>query len=381
MKRLTFIYTLFGLLTAAAVQAQVEVPLYYDASERRLGIYLGVGGSSQQIYIFDTGSQPLILNSGTDSGTATDQNLSSSITYGAGTFDFDLYNGDVQIMDASGNTYGSASNIDFGKTQESGGQNTGPGVNGGFAGVMGAGPAGDTFIASGSSTDFNLFSLMGQQTLGPDLMPGFSLQIRGANATLTIGITEDAWNATESKVAMNAANPSLPQQYPDGTATHLNNQINSTLMLTTEDGNDTYTAADAVGTRLDTGAPEFSIDNGGSKIDVPSSFLTPESEPGEFLVDPGTELALSTIGTVGPSNAWDFGFTTTSSGTTETKLTDASSSSMNAGLEPFLQYDITFLLDDGDGNGFVGFTTIPEPASGSLLLGAGLVWLLRRRQR
>ncbi len=386
MKRLTFSFALLGYLMAApCVQAQLEVPLYYDASERRVGIYLGVGGSSQQIFLFDTGSQPLILNSGTDSGTATNQNQTGQIDYGLGDFVFDSYSGDVQMMDAGGNTYGSAVNMNFGKSHEVGGMNTGPGINtgAGYAGIMGAGPAGDIFNNSNGSTNgttptFNLFSLMGQQTLAPGLMPGFTVRIRSeTDATLTIGVSADAWNATPSKVAMNPADPSLPQQYPDGTPTHLNNQLNTTLTLTSEDGNDTYTSAGEVETRLDTGAQEFLIREDGTTIDIPSSFQQISSAH----VDPNNTIGLLADGSDGPSSDWGFSFVSTFTGTTEVDVSSDSDPSLNAGLEPFLQYDITFLLDDGDGNGFIGFTAIPEPATGSLLLAAGFAWLLRRRQQ
>lgn len=364
---------------APPVWSQIEIPLevhYDDEGYQYVGVHLSLGNSgTYNLYLLDTGSQPLMVSQGIALGGAVSQNTSGTISYGATSsdaFSFDTYQGSVHFKDVNNATH--SATVQFGVLTSSGGL---PG--GAPGGILGAGPAADNYTntnpeTSGSTPTFNLFSIIGQMEVDPSLRKGFTIRVDGANSLLTIGISHEYWNTVPLQLPMQTA--SSPHYPHTNAPTYDQDQIASTVTFEGSGGSPAYVASPARSIKIDSGAPTaFFIPDNEEELNTLQSdgFLTPDGD--KWSVSAGTLLSVDAI--LGYEYFADSGPTST-----ETEVYNPGSSGtyshFNTGINPFNQYEITFLLDNGHGEGFVGFNPIPEPGTWTLLLLGGAFALWRR---
>lgn len=356
-------------------QSPIQIPLeiFPDPDgNQRIGIQLSLGHSGEyNLYLLDTGSQPLIVKDGVARGGTVFQGTSGSISYGSQSSDsvsFDTYQGAVRLKDTN--------NVEYFADVQFGVQTTSAGLPGGAAGgILGAGPAVDAFTntnpgTSGSTPSFNLFSIIGQIAVDPSLMYGYSIRVDGANSVLTIGISQEFWNAIPIKLTMRApSSPTAP--YPNtGATTYESDQIASTVTFEGAGGAPIYVADDpARPVKIDSGAPTgyFVTDSTAEYQEIQTDgFLTSDE------VVAGTSISLDAI--------TGYDYLAGASGPTETKVYEFGTSGtyphFNTGINPFNQYEIVFLLEGG----YVGFIPIPEPNISFLTAAGALAFLWRGRR-
>lgn len=368
--------SLFAALSSGWSQIYIPLRAYTQegTSDQRIGIELAIGDSGQYYeYILDTGSDPLMVMNGVDIGNATDLYLTGEASYGASgsvKFDFHVYQADVHLRDRQGTVY--TTNVQFGQAVAG---STMPGNAAG--GILGAGPAAHVFENKHDPTksetpSFNLYSILGQIAVPEGLMGGFTIRLDGANSMLTIGITESYWN-TVSKVPMQPGSP--PANFPNtNLPTYDSDQISTQVTFTNLMG-ETFTTTTEF--KIDSGAPD-------------NFFITDTSEDYQELLDGGFlqsgtgDSSLLIEGVTVSIPSLDYEFVVSSLKATQVTVYESGASGTyphyNTGINPYNEYEITYLFDDGTGQGYVGFLPVPEASSVMLVL-FGLGTLCHRRRR
>jgi len=368
-----------GILVAVMPSgwSQIHIPLrsyYEDGTYQRIGIELAIGGSDEYYeYILDTGSDALMIKHGVDIGGATFVGTTGQASYGASggdTFNFGTYIGTVQLKDKLGGVH--STTVEFGRADSGSSMpGTAPG------GILGAGPSAHTYTNKDGTTQpetptFNLFSILGQITVPEGLMGGFTIRLDGENSMLTIGISESYWDQVTNKVTMTAA--SSPVDFPNtGLPTYDDDQMSGTVIFTNAEG-ETFTRVTPF--KIDSGAPD--------NFYVTHSEATYEEllERG-FLVNASGGVANLMDGITVSVPEMDYEFVVGPEYATQVTVYEHNHPGtyphFNTGINPYNAYEVTFLFDDGSGNGYVGFLPIPEPSSVMLVL-LGIGTLLRRRR-
>lgn len=340
---------------------QILIPLhiYEEDGYQRVGIHLSLGNSDDyHLYLLDTGSQPLIVNSQIALGDSVPQNTSGTMIYGAtgsDSYTFNTYPGTVKLRDIHDNVH--STTVQFGALTES--EEI---IGGGAGGILGAGPAAHLFHNTNPETKdetptFNLFSILGQIEVDSNLMKGFTIRFNGDNSILTVGITQEYWLSVPEKIPMQPAASSPP--YPNtGAPTWDGDQIAGEISFSND--SETYTTGTAP-IKIDSGAPEaFYVSDTQEEFDTlqEDGFLSSVSE-GSAKILGGTLLGI--VGT-------DYLYAV-NSGTPASDVTvyepgsSGTYAHFNTGINIFHYYEITFLLDDGTGTGYVGLRAIPEPSA------------------
>ncbi len=395
-----------GLLCAPltyAQQAPYSVPLYlqpgasYDDNGStayypyRIGVdLLFEGASGPQRYMLDTGSVSLVAGDNMKLGNSvTDTNVSGKIAYGnSGTNNLLVHpaSGSVSFYDAGKGanvvTVNSASFVTaYDHEGTVGDWDLTPGASsaleGQYAGILGAG-YNQKFFNQSETPDqqFNLFSLLGQVDMGSAL-PGFSIRINriSMEGVLTIGIDSMKLSQAQYQVAFPAQTiPSPTEPIPNSGGVQPRNQyqINAVATVngvTVEDSS----MSSSLHVLLDTGAPTTEIL--GVSTPTPDGAL-PQGTPVAFTAD--------------DLNGGDFIYSLMASGVSDpqdleslinTKLSGAGDFESNIGLNPFLEYEIMFVLNDGSGNSVVALTPVPEPATIAWVAAVGLIAIVGMRRR
>lgn len=393
------------LLTVTSLRAQVEIPLTYDPNTTRVGIKLSFLTSTPGIYttpipfLLDTGSPGLLVNEGVDVGASTqtvpmEQGLARfGIGPSSGGNPFNEMIGTLGLTDIHGaihsvNTnYGQAFTGSFDGTFYSMGgtvNDDSVDTDGNKAnGILGAGLTGGFY----ENHNFSLLSIISQIEAGPGLTPGFTVDLLSDSPTLTIGVTDQQISAF---TATSALNPTLsgPTAFPNtGYSTYDQKQTSFHLDI----GGMEYEAETNPGgepteipVTLDTGAPTGVLltgENSDYNLTLPTT--VPDANAEQDAVLEGTTIVVTNEDgdtlyeyVTGPeteeisiSNGTDFAPPT-------------SDAHFNSGVNAFLQAKITFVLGATAGDpGYVGYTIIPEPTTGSFLLFSGASYLLLRRRK
>lgn len=379
-----------GVVPAAA---QIEIPLTYDPASLRVGIQASFETSTPgvftapQHFLLDTGSPGFLVNEGVDIGASTSTNTQDLAEFGLSnnTFNpFNEYTGTIGFLDknAARHTvtanFGQAfSGMYDGTNYPDGGTVENDPVTPG--GDLANGILGASLHPSGYTGNVTLFSLLGQINVGPGLTPGFTIDLVSSSPMLTIGVTDaQIANFTHTvTLNANAAGDVFPTT---GLPTYNQKQISVDFNIggtdfkatTNPGGNPT-----AIPVTLDTGAPDSAIQTGDN---VDFHLTIPDTLPNENSDGDKIESGTAVIVTNEDGDTL-YSFVTADSGAEEFKIESSSNDAhFNSGIEPFLQNKVTFVLGNTAGSGYVGFTVIPEPTTGSLLLGSVAGYFLARRR-
>ncbi|WP_309382733.1 hypothetical protein [Cerasicoccus frondis] len=376
------------LITTHFLQAQVEVPLQLinvGDDVYRVGINLSFGAESgateQRLFLFDTGSSPLIANENVDIGNSAFSGREGLASYGFNDDDkhpYKVYNGSVIIEDRQGATH-TISNVDFGQayttsTYPNGGYLTEPP----FYGIIGASLTPSLY--EWESNTYALYSALGQIAAGSGLKPGFTVDIASSKKSLYMGVSDQQIANFDFVAPMNhlVGTAASYNVFPNtGYTTYSQNIINTRLAINGEE-----LSTEAIPTAFDSGAPDVTLLTGPTDWpdlnipEVPSEYLTTEGEF-EYITD-GVPLVLGVFegdGIINYDSEYAYHPTRTEVKTAE------EDAHLNTGILPFFYYQMTFLLDDGTGQGYVGFTLVPEPEHYALGLGALSLIVLAVRRR
>ncbi len=399
MKNTLHYYLAFAIscIGLTQLQATVSVPLYLlqgnsSSNPYRLGVdLLFAGSSTPQRYMLDTGSVALVAGQNMHLGSSTfDTDKAGEISYGGGSDAVKVYQGTgtVSLYD-SGKALSvlTVNNANFARAYHStdarwdlsGGASAA--FEGQYAGVLGAGynyKEIPTNALPGSPVAFSLFSLLAQADLSADT-PGFSIRVDKSSktGTLTLGLTEAHLSTIEYKTAFQAQSgdslPNIPNTNDVGPRAQYQvkgeGYIGDTKVLGPN-------GEDHLPVVFDTGGPGTSFEYA--------------TQPGPQTVPGGTDIELL-MQILNESETFHYDFTSSS----ETSLNElaslllttvsASTASndpfhLNAGLNPFLDKEIFFVLGDGTSDPYIGFRAIPEPQTILWVSVLGIAALVARRK-
>jgi len=394
MKSTFYAPALFLSTIGIPLAAQIDIPIYLGevGGALRIGIDVAFGdnggATTPHRFLFDTGSAPLITNQGVNVGDSVDTGNQGNVAYGIGSesiHPFSRYLGDVVLFDRGGNPV-NIGNVHFGSAFDTTEHPSGGTVAPGFGGILGAGPA-PTFIDStNGGNQFALYSALGQLAAAQGLRPGFTIDVASRQHSLQIGVSDEQIAQFEGVVVMNEPFNGAPQsfnQFPNtGYPAYNQKQISARVDL-----NGDSLSNQPIPVTIDTGAPTAVIVQGpGDAISPPGNVpdvntsLTKEFDNGNLTVlVEGTQVDVFGFG----GDDFLYGIFASENGDPFEVEIDSSESDghLNTGIAPFHEYKITFLLDDGNGVGVVGFTPVPEPSSFALIAGAAaLAWRRTRRR-
>ncbi len=385
-------------------QAPYEIPIYLQPGaardsggyyEYRIGIDLLFEGSGAvpQRYMLDTGSVALVAGANMSLGDSTyDTNKSAVIDYGSSHDDsVSVYaaQGGISFYNAkTGSSVVTVNDAAFTRAYEHtgsiGGWDFTPGASAAYekqyAGILGAG-FNQKFFNTGDANAFNLFSLLAQVDLA-GAQPGISIRIdKNTNeGVLTLGITQAKIDAIDFKLAFEAQVAESGEELSalpnaDGIMPRAQYQVDMTGTVDgtaiTDSGGDS-----TISVLFDTGAPFVDIQGVGSESVPPGTVPNGEAVVYTGTNPEGTPTFVYSYDASSIDNEQDL------LSLLYTIVSDSGSFETNLGLNPFLDYEITFLLDDGTGKSIVGFTAVPEPshyALGFALLSGLFLWVRHRR--
>ncbi len=372
MKILSRILAIFSLLGTSLASTQITAPnvvnYQYLDSNQRLGISLNIGGAStDEVYLFDTGSSPLTSAWAAGApwwgGSASiDTNTTGSIVYGggSGTQKFDYYAATSSVSIISTSSLSASSSIDA--------------VYAGYTNADShASPASwqpdltfdaavsnavtsnvapfsshvfGTLGADTSNTNAGFQNLIESQSYGTNVVKGYIISANLTNPTLTIA-------PTLSEVA-NFTNIYQMNTNTDGSIKQ--NLINGSFNMTFQG---VTNSLGTLPTLLDTGTPPSSalFITQGSQVNV-SAFTT------NGYLEAGASMTMLIGNTP---------YTLTSSSNNLISVygspTDTGSGGITFGLNFFQNYDVLYNL----ANQTVGIQAVPEPSSLALISVAGLL--------
>lgn len=393
MCALVFFAGILADVTAqTAIDSPVIVPLHFQtlaSGEKKVGIYLGIGGGTPGLFEFDTGATGLYAvyaseipsnspwwgSDVTPTSTVVDMGYASGLHY-AGTLalaSVSLFaSASAQtplVSTASTALIGQMNSVVDGSGQAvwNGNGETMPGTpptNGVFYGDLGMGL---NYARSGIS------NLIAQLDYGPNVTAGFRIHIDPVSqqAHVQIGLTEaDTNSPTALYFAMNPDGKA-----PEGATTPVANLpyyaqelLNADIKIKDGATGQSSTSSDTP-IITDTGA-STSLDNI-LQSNIPSDFYT-VSDLGRGALNENLNFSLSATTTTGETVDF-FSFLTNgekNGGRVGVQLNSSTREGffLNTGIQLFSKYDVIYDLQSGN----VGLEAVPEPSSLALVI-CGLV--------
>lgn len=351
---------LVGVLGIFNATAQISVPLVVQEVEpgvQRIAVYLKIGDSSPQLVLLDTGSDPLLFGSNVSLPSSTVSLGQNGVaSYGITSseqFPFATYRDAVSFTNANGHTLATAPNLSFGRATSGN-----PGDP--FQAIMGAGPSIASFADTNGGPNFSLYSILAGVDYPAGTLPGFTIALlrNGSGGTLTIGIDPAKWAGVTMKYPMTPKSadqlnfPNFPSYDGD--------QL--TLVASVSSGSAspvTFNSGSPMLVKIDSGDPTVSIVLDSTDYgSLGAAYLEHPSDPDSSLLA-GTVISLD-----GPDTGFDLLISTLTesplSGNAEIVDPPASYIHVNTGIQPYNDYAITYVFDDGTGQGWVGFEPLED---------------------
>lgn len=370
------------------ITSPIQVPLHWrhidgSASEpRKLGIYATLGGASTpQLFEFDTGGAGFFAAYDTGSAspwwgsgwTATSgtfsQSYDSGITYTgtAVTTTVQLFadsTASAPLLSASDVIVGQTNGIDragYPTLWPLPSAGSPPPVEQAFYGDFGMAP---------KQGQAGIDSLAGQFLYGPGITAGFRVHASDENPWVQFGLADADLTILPTTFAMNVATGTSPA----GVAYYQNLLVSGSLSVV----KDNAPFDQATGFIFDTGA--FTTIHNSAPNDPFPAHLTKDHAGTEVVH--GAQFVARGISLQHGESAEPFlDFTT--GGVKDVDKVDVQYKAndpiyyLNTGILPFTQNDVVYNLSEAQ----LTMIPVPEPSTGVLgVVGAGLVWLLRRRR-